>query len=150
VHQYAYQVGKLTHLALNNLVTSISNALKQKEVAVAALLDIEGAFNNALPRSLFKSTAARGVNPFICNWIKAMLSDRRITTTLQGERVHFRAARGCPQGGVLSPLLWSLLVDELLAIIRLWEVEVQAYADDLVILLRGKMRKQSQQYYKKC
>lgn len=136
-HQYAYQAGKSTDLALNNLVASIGETLKKKEVAVAAFLDIEGAFNNALPKSLYESAAARGVNPLVCDWIKAMLGDRMITTSLQGETVKFRAARGCPQGGVLSPLLWSLLVDDLLAIIQLWEVEVQAYADDLVLLIKG-------------
>jgi hypothetical protein len=47
-------------------------------------------------------------------------------------------ARGCPQGGVLLPLLWSLVVDELL-----WELNDSdyykvRYADDIAILINGK------------
>jgi hypothetical protein len=42
-----------------------------------------------------------------------MLESRNIITTLSGETMS--TARGCSQGGVLSPLLWSLvMVDELL------------------------------------
>jgi hypothetical protein len=47
-------------------------------------------------------------------------------------------ARGCPQGGVLSPLLWSSVVDELI-----WELNdggyyTVGYADDIAILINGK------------
>jgi hypothetical protein len=40
---------------------------------------------------------------------------RNIVTTLSGETLRASMARGCPQGGV--PLLWSLVVDELI-----WEL----------------------------
>lgn len=136
-HQYAYQVGKSTDLALNNLVGRIKQSLNQGEFALAAFLDIEGAFNNALPRSLYSSIERRGVHRIICNWIRNMLENRRLTTSLQGETVEFRAARGCPQGGVLSPLLWSLLVDSLLNDLSLKGFVFQCYADDLVIVVRG-------------
>jgi len=46
--------------------------------------------------------------------------------------------RGCPQGGVLSPLLWSLLVDELLRRLARKGIQCQGYADDIVIIARGK------------
>lgn len=138
VHQYAYQTGKSTELALERLVTKIGQSLDNKEIALAAFIDIEGAFNNTLNNSLYESVISRGIEPLICDWIRRMLENRCITTSLQGEVVQFRAARGCPQGGVLSPLLWSLLVDNLLATIQLWGVDLQAYADDLVIVIRGK------------
>jgi hypothetical protein len=48
------------------------------------------------------------------------------------------AARGCLQGCVLSPLLYSLAVDE-----HLWELNdndyyTVGYADDILILINGK------------
>lgn len=36
---------------------------------------------------------------------------------------------GCPQGGVLSSLMWRLVVDELLG-----------YGDDIVFVARGKLK----------
>jgi hypothetical protein len=47
-------------------------------------------------------------------------------------------ARGYQQGGVLSPLLWSFIVDNLL-----WELNKKGYytvgyADDIAILINGK------------
>jgi hypothetical protein len=46
-----------------------------------------------------------------------MLESRNIKATLSGETLGAAAVRGCPQGVVLSPLLWSLVVDDLL-----WEL----------------------------
>jgi hypothetical protein len=43
-----------------------------------------------------------------------MLESRNISATLLGETLGAAAARGCLQGGELSPLLWSLVVDDLL------------------------------------
>jgi hypothetical protein len=58
--------------------------------------------------------------------------------TLSGETLGAAAVRGCPQGGVLSPLLWSLVVDDLL-----WELNYRCYytvgyADDTAILINRK------------
>jgi hypothetical protein len=43
-----------------------------------------------------------------------MLGCRKITATLAGEILQGSVARGCLQGGILLPLLWSLVVDELM------------------------------------
>jgi hypothetical protein len=44
------------------------------------------------------------------------------------------AARGCPQGGVLSQLLWCLVVDDLIARLNKGGVYCQGYADDICLL----------------
>ena len=43
--------------------------------------------------------------------------------------------RGCPQGGVLSPLLWCLVVNELLVRLNEGGVYSQGYADDICLLV---------------
>jgi hypothetical protein len=47
-------------------------------------------------------------------------------------------ARGCPQEGVLSPLLWSLVVDELLVGLNQGGIYAQGYVDDICLLAMGK------------
>jgi hypothetical protein len=47
-------------------------------------------------------------------------------------------SRGCLQGGVLSPHLWSLVVNELLARLNQGGVYSQGYADDICLLAVGK------------
>lgn len=43
-----------------------------------------------------------------------MLAERKIISELGGCFITVKATKGCPQGGVLLPLMWSLLVDDLL------------------------------------
>ena len=45
----------------------------------------------------------------------------------------------CPQGGVLSPLLWNLVVDRLLTITNDLGFSAFGYADDIVIIGHGKL-----------
>ena len=67
-----------------------------------------------------------------------MLESRTIRTRLAEEELEVVAAKGCPQGGVLSPLLWSLVVDDLLVMLEGDGFKVQGYADDVAILIGGK------------
>jgi len=49
-----------------------------------------------------------------------------------------KVVRGCLQGGVLSPLLWNLLVDRLLAVTNDLGFSTFGCADDIVIIVQGK------------
>jgi hypothetical protein len=53
--------------------------------------------------------------------------------------LRFAISRGCPQGGVLSPLLWCLVVNDLLTRLGGGGVFTQGYADDLCLLAVGKL-----------
>jgi len=44
---------------------------------------------------------------------------------------------GCPQAGVLSPILWNLVVDRLLTITNDVGFNTFGYADDIVIIVQG-------------
>jgi hypothetical protein len=52
--------------------------------------------------------------------------------------VRVAVVRGCLQGGVLSPLLWCLVVDDLIARLNTGGVYCQGYADDICLLAGGK------------
>jgi hypothetical protein len=67
-----------------------------------------------------------------------MLESRNIRATLSGESLAVAAAKGCPQGGVLSPLLWRLVVDDLLWGLNNSGYYTVGYADDIAILINGK------------
>lgn len=67
-----------------------------------------------------------------------MLRNREISASLGSSFITAKVIRGCPQGGVLSPLLWSLVVDELLTHLQSSGFEVVGFADDVVIIVRGK------------
>lgn len=84
------------------------------------------------------SASKRGVRDIICKWIDSMLQGRIIRANLIEETREISATRGCPQGGVLSPLLWSLVVDDLLVDLTQKGYYVQGYADDIALVIFGK------------
>jgi len=67
-----------------------------------------------------------------------MLTSRVVYSTMGSAHSTKNVSRGTPQGGVLSPLLWVIVVNKLLSLLEEAGTKVIAYADDLVILLQGK------------
>jgi hypothetical protein len=137
-NQHAYQINKSTETALHNVVTRVESATEYKDIALGAFLDIEGAFDRTSFDMTEQAAGNHGIEPAICRWIRAMLESRTATATLSGETLRVSAAGGCPQGGVISPLLWSLVVGDFL-----WELNDKGYytvgyADDIAILIHGK------------
>ena len=48
-----------------------------------------------------------------------------------------KPTRGSPQGGVLSPLVWNLIMDKLLTDLSASPVRAIGYADDILLLING-------------
>ena len=135
-NQYGFKKGHSTDAAILKLVNKIETALKNGNVALGVFLDIEGAFDNipfiAIKEAL-ESTLAKGN---ISNWILHFISTRKLILNLNNEHIIFRILAGCPQGGVLSPFLWNLVLNDLLVKFGNSNI-LQAFADDLVIILAG-------------
>ena len=84
--------------------------------------------------ALFK----HGVDYTIIRWIRATLEGRLAATTIGQFSMRVAVSRGCPQGGVLSQLLWYLVDDDLIARLNGSGIYTQGYADDIRLLAVGK------------
>ena len=65
-----------------------------------------------------------------------MISNRFTTVSLKHSTKRFKITKGCPQGGVLGPVLWNMVVNNLLNK-RANEIPgyMLAFADDLTTLV---------------
>jgi len=114
--------------ALHQLVVWVEKGLGQWELALGVFLDIEGAFNNT---SMCGELARHGVDHTIVRRIKTTLEGREAMGTLGGLSRSIAVSRGCLQGGVLSPLLWCHVVNELSTRLNEEAVYAQEFADDI-------------------
>jgi hypothetical protein len=130
-NQHAYQACKLVETALHQLVVRIEKVPDQQEIALGAFLDTEGSFNNTCYDTMCDALVRHGSEYIIVRWIKATLEGHVAVATLNEISMRFAIQRGCPQGGVLSPLLWCLVVNDLLTRLSGGGVFIQGYADDM-------------------
>jgi hypothetical protein len=124
--------------ALRQLVVRVEKALDQQEMALDAFLDIGGAFNNPCYDTMSDALVRHGSEYTIVRWIRATMAGRVAFATLNGTSVGLAISRGCPQGGLLSPLLWCLVVNDLLTRLSGGGVFIQGYADDICLLAVAK------------
>lgn len=135
--QHAYQAGKSTDSALHCLVRRVERALHRKQFALGVFMDIEGAFDSATYGSMINALRQKAVDPVLCTWVKNLLNQRQVCAKLGNYSKRVYVHQGCPQGGVLSPLLWNLIVDSLLQDLNDARLYAQGYSDDVVVLLEG-------------
>ena len=150
--QFAYLEGVSTDAALHQVTARIERSLKSGEFALCAFLDIKGAFSDAPFRTLIRGLGRNDVDVDCVRFISHMLTTRTVEASVSGTTLSRLVERGCPQGGVLSPLLWNLVVDEILVILsnRMPQIYSQGYADDLVCLGRGKVLSIVSEHVRDC
>lgn len=66
-----------------------------------------------------------------------MLRSRIVSSYLGLIKISVSVSKGCPQGGILRPLIYCLVKDSLLTILNSTGYYSQSFADDLVILIIG-------------
>jgi hypothetical protein len=113
------------------VVAHVEKALNQQAAAFGAFLDIKRAFNNTCYDTMCDVLVSHSTEYTIVCWIRATMDGRVAVATLDRLSVWLALSRCFPQRGVLLPLLWCLVVDDLLARFIEGGVFVQGYADDM-------------------
>ena len=136
-HVRAYLQGRGTTDCLMQLFISVSDqpqrTIKQKPIAV--FLDLEKAFELANKLAITDKLIERGVRGRMLAWLADYLTDRSACVRFQGaysEKLMFE--NGTPQGAIVSPLLFNLLMEDIVAQRYTDNTSVYSYADDLLLI----------------
>lgn len=136
-NQHAYQMGKSTNTALHQLTHKIEHMLNNGKIALGCFMDIEGAFDNTKFEVITKAAVDRQMESTAVRWIVRMLSGRKVVASVCGTSTKLGVTRGCPQGGILSPILWCMVIDSLLVRLNNAGIFTQGYSDDVSSLVCG-------------
>ena len=129
--QFAYKKGHNTTMALIKCQHFWLERLDRDAAFVRAFsFDFSKAFDSVSHRILFSKLASYDVNPYIKNWIISFLCDRRQRVVVDGLVTSFlNVNRGVPQGTVLGPLLFSIMVNDIKPVSP--QTLLIKYADDI-------------------
>ena len=100
-------------------------------------LNIEGAFNCNSVESIEAALDRHGLASTSIRWVCNTLTSRLLTVNRGEGTLKVVVRRGCPRGGVLSPLLWCLVVNGLLERLNGEGIYTKKYADDITVVVRA-------------
>ncbi len=135
--QHAYTKGRSCDTALSTFVNDVENSVLNGQHLLAVSLDCSGAFDCIKFDSAQICMERKGIPQNIVIWYNNLLQHRQVHAEIQGRHTTVAPARGSPQGGVLSPLVWNLIMDSFLSQYRRGPVKVLGYADDILLYIAG-------------
>ena len=132
-HLYAYQEG----LSTTECITDVLSYIDGTKAAIA-FIDYEKAFELASPTVMLFSLAQKGVQGNLLAWTKLYLSNRKARVKFQGHMSSYKnLENGTPQGGIISPFLFNILMENIANITLPDNVDIFIFADDVCVVARG-------------
>ena len=116
----------------------VEKGLDFREYSLGVFLDIAGAFNNVSIEAIIESLLVTGINNAAFLWIGCLLRCRKMKAEWNDAMAIKRVVRRTPQGRVLFPLLWLLVINRMLKMFDGKASKLIAYADDVAIIVTGK------------
>lgn len=133
---YAFSKGVGTQECITDMLSHIGRG-----PALAVFVDLDKAYERVNPTVILYLLAQYGVSGRTLQWLADYLTDRssqvRLQGTLSGE---VAVVAGTPQGSILSPFLFNLIIHELAQMDLPGEVRMFCYADDLAFTAVGSTR----------
>ena len=130
-NQCGFRPGKETCDILLQLKDNIHEAMQQKEYLACIYVDLEGAFDTVWCHGVLYKLANIGIDGHFLLWIKNYLTGRKIRVTLRGQLSDEKEINaGVPQGAVLSPILFNIMLHDLPS---QEGINVYVFADDITI-----------------
>ena len=79
----------------------------------------------------------RGISPKIIAWYQQFLKQRTAFTEIKGITSSVKVQRGCPQGGILSPIIWNCIFESFIELFNGPAASAHCYADDAALVVHG-------------
>ena len=126
---------------LVKLEADIKRAQLENRYLLAIFLDLSNAFDRCWNKGVLLKLLDLGIKGNMLNWIANFLDNRQISVRVDGELSEsLDTENGCPQGSVLSPLLFNVIMNSLSTAIKKFnnintsgkqaEVDLAQFVDD--------------------
>jgi hypothetical protein len=131
--QFAFRAKHSTSLQLARLVQRVSRNLGEKRLTGAVFLDVAKAFYTVWVDGLAYKLMALKYPSYLVKTIQSYLRSRTFEASFQAATFSHRHMRaGVAQGGLISPVLFSLYVNGVTVPSR--HVELALYAEDTAVI----------------
>lgn len=116
-----------------DLVTETQQARAEGHMTGAVFLDVKKAYDSVSHSAVIATLQEAGIGGASLPWIQDFLSDRFLfVRTTEGDTDPHPVSRGVPQGSVLSPLLFNVIMASLPALMP-HNTRLTLYADDICL-----------------
>ena len=136
--QYGFRQQMSTVDALRTLTQKIADAKQRKQHVIGVSLDIKAAFDNAWWPALHDRLRRTQCPTNVHRLITSYLAERTVSLDYADASASKSMTKGCVQGSVCGPTFWNLVLDELLGVQLPDGCHIQAYADDVMLLVEAK------------
>ena len=117
------------------LENEIRRSLSLGHCCIVVFLDLSGAFDAVDHRSVLFKLSKMGISGRILGWLQSYLADRSFRVLYRGNVSDDKpSSTGVPQGGILSPLLFNVLMSD---IPILNGIKASVFADDIAFCASG-------------
>ena len=97
-------------------IAALVSKITKGRSATVVFIDLEKAFELANREVILEKLVKKGVRGQLLAWVSDYLSDRRARVKFQGSYSDYdEYENGTPQGGVLSPFLFNLIMDDIVS-----------------------------------
>ena len=136
--QSAYRQKHSPITALLDITDNIYKSLDESEITILVLLDYSKAFDCANHTLILAKLKSLGFHNSALKWVSSYLSDRsqKVFTEI-GESSWIGLKNGVPQGSILGPLFFTILVSDIYKEIQFSKYHL--YADDTQLYISGKV-----------
>ena len=136
--QFGFRKGRSTSQPMVKFLDNIYNALNkdEPEITIGIFLDLKKAFDTANHHIILEKLKHYGFRGVSSLWFRNYLTNRKQVVTINGINSDQRDITvGVPQGSVLGPILFLILINDLPNAVAFLSI---LFADDTTFQLNGK------------